>query len=96
MLVWWTNRSVTQVSAVCVHCKGFVEGCTGSAACPLATEITANGVAMEDPKTSKIPTVGYILPPDMLSHPYRSPFFSETPGTVCTYISKYITIIFTD
>ena len=62
-----TLTSVTQVSAVCVHCKGFVDGCTGSDTCPLATEITANGAAMEDPKTSKIPTVGYILPPDMLT-----------------------------
>jgi len=59
--------SVTQVSAVCVHCKGFVEGCTGSDACPLAKEVTANGRAMADPKVSKIPTVGYILPPDMLT-----------------------------
>ena len=62
-----TLTSVTQVSAVCVHCKGFVDGCTGSSACPLAKEITANGIAMEDPKTSKVPTVGYILPPDMLT-----------------------------
>ena len=50
--------SVTQVSAVCVHCKGFVEGCTGSDACPLAKEVTANSRAMADPKVSKIPTVG--------------------------------------
>ena len=57
--------SVTQVSAVCVHCKGFVDGCTGSDACPLAKEVTANGRAMADPKVSKIPTVGYILPPDI-------------------------------
>ena len=50
-----TLTSVTQVSAVCVHCKGFVDGCTGSSTCPLAKEITANGsVAMEDPKTSKV------------------------------------------
>ena len=62
-----TLTSVTQVSAVCVHCKGFVDGCKGSADCPLAKEITANGVAMEDPKVSKIPTVGYVLPPDMLT-----------------------------
>ena len=47
-----TLTSVTQVSAVCVHCKGFVDGCKGSAQCPLAEEITANGAAMEDPKTS--------------------------------------------
>ena len=67
-----TLTSVTQVSAVCVHCKGFVDGCKGSAQCPLAEEITANGVAMEDPKTSKIPTVGYILPPDMGKSSARS------------------------
>ena len=53
---------VTPVNAVtCVHCKGFVVGCTGSASCPLAKEITANGAAMLDPKTSKVPTVGYVL-----------------------------------
>ena len=62
-----TLTSVTQVSAVCVHCKGFVDGCTGSDACPLAKEVTANGRAMADPKVSKIPTVGCILPPDMLT-----------------------------
>ena len=53
-------------AAPCFHCKGFVVGCTGTAGCPLAKEVVENGAAMADPKASKIPTVGYVLPPEML------------------------------
>ena len=52
LTVTLTLTSMTPVTAVCVHCKGFVDGYEGSADYPLAKEITANGArAMADPKT---------------------------------------------
>ena len=58
---------ISPVGATCVHCHGFFDGCTGSASCPLGKELTANVAAMETPSVSKVPQVGYALPPEMLT-----------------------------
>ena len=84
----------TPVGAVCVHCKGFCDGCTGSASCPLGKELTDNSQAMEAPSVAKIPTVGMSLPAEMQCV-FNKNVVETIVGIACAPVSGQ-TIDFTD
>ena len=53
---------------VCIHCKDSIPGCAGGDACPLVTEVAANGQIFENNNWGVTPTIVHLLPPELLSH----------------------------
>ena len=52
---------------VCPHCKDFIPGCAGGDACITITGPAQNTDLMAVPQLSHVPTIGSLIPPELLA-----------------------------